>query len=532
MALRRRLLLLSAPLAGAYAYDNLEGGAKINRSVKASYAAFATFVEYKFIMGNTNDSLSQIHQRVAERWLWCVRENGGLYSKLAQAVSTMNHILPPEYLDTLSVIQDRAPTVGYPAVEKVFLEEFRKTPEQMFLSFEKEAIASASVAQVHRAVLKDGTKVAVKVQKPAIAKQIDADLFMYRILAYLLEKAFALPIMWSVPYTCAQLRQETDFRIEASNGELAAANIEPSLQNKVTIPKIYKDVSSKRVLTCEWIDGVKVTDAKAIKSLGLDTTEVMDVVTRFFSYQLFVSGHLHADPHPGNILVRVRPGSEKSRKKQLDVVVIDHGLYCHEPEKFRKSYALLWRSLVVGDTDTVRQVAQSWGIRDHELFASFQLFRPYKGASSSAVPVFTKQVTRSELMELQASVKERIVKMLADTSLVPPELSLVGRHLNLIRSLNKALGSPINRPRIMAVYANRGVQKDSHGWFTDTRYTLGLLIIEVVYQVTERWRSLKKRLTGSDTGGFEDMLEKQLSKNVEAQFGFKLPENYGTADIG
>ena len=123
--------------------------------------------------------------------------------------------------------------------------------------------------------------------------------------------------------------------------------------------------------------------------------------------------------------------------------------------------------------------------------------------------------------------------MLSDSSLVPPELSLVGRNLNLVRSLNKALDSPVNRPRIMAVYANRGIEKDkSAAWLSDLRFNFGLLVIEFVYRASESWRALKKRVTGSDTGGFEDMLEKQLSKNMEAQLGFKLPENYGKVDIG
>ena len=96
----RRAVLLGLPLAaggsGLYVYDTVEGGAKANRSARAAYVAFATFVEYKFVLGNTNESLGQIHKRVAERWLWCVRQNGGLYSKLAQAISSMNHVLPPE----------------------------------------------------------------------------------------------------------------------------------------------------------------------------------------------------------------------------------------------------------------------------------------------------------------------------------------------------------------------------------------------------------------------------------------------------
>lgn len=259
---------------------------------------------------------------------------------------------------------------------------------------------------------------------------------------------------------------------------------------------------------------VRVTDGSKIRELGLSTVDVMDTVTRFFSHQLFVSGNLHADPHPGNILVRVRPGT----KNKLDVVIIDHGLYCHEPEDFRKNYAQLWRSIITGDTEGVKQVASTWGIRDHELFASFQLFRPYKG-SRQATPV-TKAVTKAELLELQASVKDRVVRMLSDSSKVPPELSLVGRNLNLIRSLNKSLDSPINRPKIMAIYANRGVGKKA--WLDDLWFQFSLGFVEFGFVVAESWRSVFRRITGVDSGGFEALLEKQLSANVEQQLGFKI----------
>ncbi|KAH9255356.1 hypothetical protein BASA81_006475 [Batrachochytrium salamandrivorans] len=526
--LRKQLLAGLAVSGGAgYVYDVREGGAKVNRSLRTGAVAIATFIDYKFMLGNSNLSLSEIHLRVAKRWLWVVQQNGGLYSKIAQVVSSMNHVLPPEYIDTLSVIQDRAPFVGPEQVEQVIFEEFGKTSGQLFRTFDLVPIASASIAQVHRATLQDGTVVAVKIQKPDIKKQIAADLLMYRTIAGLIDYFFELPIMWSVPYTCEQLMQETNFRIEHDNALLAEANIEPALRHCITIPKVFGGFSTSRVLTCEWIDGIKVTDREGIAKLGFDPKQIMQIVTQFFSHQLFVSGHLHADPHPGNILLRVRPGTTK----QLDVVVIDHGLYCHEPSEFRENYALLWKSIVMGDTGTLKLIAERWGIHDHELFASFQLFRPYNG-KQGAQNVTSAKVSRAEVLQLQASVKQRIVKMLADTSLVPPELSLVGRNLNLIRSLNKALDSPVNRPRIMSVYANRGVEHGKGGWSADVKFNLQLLAIELMFQASEWWRLILKRFSGKDNGGFEAMLEQQLSQNVEQQLGFKLPDNVGQGGVG
>ena len=150
----------------------------------------------------------------------------------------------------------------------------------------------------------------------------------------------------------------------------------------------------------------------------------------------------------------------------------------------------------------------------------------------SSRPVTATNVSRAEMLQLQSSVKERIVKMLSDSSLVPPELSLVGRHLNLIRSLNKALDSPVNRPRIMAIYANRGLKKSSNQWLTDAGFSMNLALIELLYQAAETWRLIKRRFTGRDSGGFEDMLEKQLTKNVEQQLGFKIPQSVGKGGVG
>jgi aarF domain-containing kinase len=97
--------MFGAVALGGWGYDTLEGGAKVNRSARALGVAFATFLDYKFVLGNTNATLSEVHLRVANRWLWAVKQNGGLYSKLAQGVATMNHVLPPECTFFVHVIK-------------------------------------------------------------------------------------------------------------------------------------------------------------------------------------------------------------------------------------------------------------------------------------------------------------------------------------------------------------------------------------------------------------------------------------------
>jgi aarF domain-containing kinase len=131
----------------------------------------------------------------------------------------MNHVLPKEYNQTLAVLQDKAPYAPYEKVEKIFIEEFGRKPSDVFQTFEQTPIASASVAQVHIATLKDGTKVAVKVQKPEIQKHISIDLTTYKWLVWAFEKVFELPMYWTVETTINNLMKEVDFINEGHNAE-------------------------------------------------------------------------------------------------------------------------------------------------------------------------------------------------------------------------------------------------------------------------------------------------------------------------
>ena len=134
--------------AGIYVYDYFFGGKKINRSSRAVIAGAYTVFQYKLMWTYSNKSINEIHRSVAESWLWAVRKNGGLYSKLAQGIASMNHVLPPEIVETLSVIQDHAPFAEWPLVQQIIFEEYGvKNVNDVFLDIEHVPIASASIAQ-------------------------------------------------------------------------------------------------------------------------------------------------------------------------------------------------------------------------------------------------------------------------------------------------------------------------------------------------------------------------------------------------
>lgn len=138
-----------------------------------------------------------MHERVAARMGHVVNANAGLFIKLGQSLAMQATLLPPPYRKALASVFDDAPSVDFPTVQKVFEREFPgKTIADSFESFEEEPVASASIAQVHRARLKNGKEVAVKVQKPALQKQMNWDLMSYKLLMWTYEKLFDLPIYW------------------------------------------------------------------------------------------------------------------------------------------------------------------------------------------------------------------------------------------------------------------------------------------------------------------------------------------------
>ena len=208
---------------------------------------------------------------------------------------------------------DDASFVDYSVVEKIIQKELGKDLHQVFLTFSRLPVAAASIAQVHKATLLDGTVVAVKVQKPEIQVQIQWDLIAYRWLIKAYEFMFDLPMSFAVDYTTRHLREETDFENEARNSELCNEFLqtEPKLRTQVYVPKIFKEYSTKQIMVAEWVDGCRSTDRQSIQAMGLSTKKVMDTVVDVFAHQIFVSGFVHCDPHPGNVLVRKHPDNPK-----------------------------------------------------------------------------------------------------------------------------------------------------------------------------------------------------------------------------
>jgi len=232
-------------------------------------------------------------------------ELGPTYIKLGQILSSRPDLIPMDYIQELSKLQDAVPAFPFSEVRKVVESEFGHPPEELFDRLEEKPQASASIGQVHRAILKDGEAVAVKFQRPGIRKIIEVDLEIMLHLATLAEHHIEELVLHRpvkiVDEFARTLEKEIDYKIEASSLERCARQFldDPN----VYIPKVYREATTSRVLTAEFIEGIKISDIDRLESAGLDRKVITARGADLILKQVFEHGFFHADPHPGNIFV-------------------------------------------------------------------------------------------------------------------------------------------------------------------------------------------------------------------------------------
>ncbi|MFP4012814.1 MAG: ABC1 kinase family protein [Chitinispirillaceae bacterium] len=235
-----------------------------------------------------------------------LEELGPTFIKLGQFASNRPDVLPPELIASLESLQDAVPPFPESAARNLIESELGKKVEEIFTTFESTPFASASMAQVHKAILKDGTVVAVKVQRPRISEMIAVDLEIMYHIAHLVEKHIqaweAFRPVQLVDEFANALRKELDFQTEALHFEHFRKNFEDD--PTVYIPPVYNEFTTRKVITTEFVDGIKITNIKALLAGGRDPKEIARRGAQVVLKQIFKHGFFHADPHPGNILIK------------------------------------------------------------------------------------------------------------------------------------------------------------------------------------------------------------------------------------
>ena len=241
----------------------------------------------------------------ARRVRLAIEELGPTYIKMGQILSTRPDLVPVDFIQELSILQDKVPSFAFADVRQIIHKETGQSIDDLFDSFEPEPLASASIGQVHQACLADGEKVAVKIQRPGIRKIVEVDLEIMLHLATLAERhieeiAFHRPVK-IVEEFARSIEKEMDYTLEATSMERVARSF--LHDETVYIPKVYREITTERVLTTEFVEGVKVSMLDALDENGYDRQLITKRGADILLTQIFEHGFFHADPHPGNLFV-------------------------------------------------------------------------------------------------------------------------------------------------------------------------------------------------------------------------------------
>ena len=291
--------------------------------------------------------------------------------------------VPAEYVDALSEVQDRAPARPWEEIRPHLEAQLGAAVGEAFESIEETPVAAASLAQVHRAVLKDGRAVAVKVQYPGLQAQIASDLNMIQMALMMFKDRVPFDVTWLLNELRALLARECDFEVEAANAARARAAL-AWRGGEVLVPGVIAELSGKQVLVTDFVEGmVRVDDAEGLARAGLAPAAVGDAIARVAAEMMLVHGLVHGDPHAGNVYVRPRraegdgeaegdgggggdaaadpspSSSAASGAATPQVVILDHGLYFDLDEEQRRALCALLRALVVGPRAAARAHAEA-----------------------------------------------------------------------------------------------------------------------------------------------------------------------------
>jgi len=418
------------------------------RSTRTALTTLSIIADYKRSLSNVSEEdyeaeQSKVHKRSAEKLLKLVWKNRGTYVKVGQHLGGMDYLLPKEYTDTLKVLHSSAPQSSVQDIKKVLCDELHiSTVDEVFSTFEDEPLGTASLAQVHKAVLRSsGQAVAVKVQHPKVKKYSDQDMdMMEKALKQVLIFFPEFELMWLSEETRENLPIELNFKNEVNNCLKATENLKDIPW--VKLPTMYTDHCSERVLTMEYMEGGQVNDDKYLKDHNIDYEQVSRKLGKLFSEMIFVHGFVHSDPHPGNILVRRKSPQMKNTwvsNDDLEIVLLDHGLYKNLSKQFRYNYANLWYSIIERDVPGIERWARELGSEDlYPLLATIVTGRSWEVVNDKGIK--NVKFSKKEDREMRDGVSDFLVEIASVLNRVPREMLLVLKTNDHLRGLEHAYG--------------------------------------------------------------------------------------------
>lgn len=503
----RNLTILAALAGSAYLIDEYRYSSLLQRSARAVYVLLWIAYQYGANTGSYKN-MDDLHEIAAEKLFAMLEANKGLYIKQGQAIANQGSVFPVAYQKRFITLYDGAPEDSWKEVDKVLLFHLGQDYEaEVFEYIDHKPVASALIAQVHKARLKREQKdVAVKVQHPYIARQINVDLAVYRGMTWLYSQVFDLPLSIFTQYVSDQLLREADFRLESANAAELARLLagDSAMKNaNVYVPRNFDEYTSRQVLVTEWIEGIPLTDKQRLLDANFNLTTTMSQYTSVFGRQIFHYGFVHSDPHPGNLLARFHDG-----KQQL--VILDHGLYITLPQKFREEYCRIWKCMFDFDQKQIEEIAESWGVGSTGLLTAMVLLSPPKDGVDDS-----------------KSSKELIKSFLGDGTKFPLQMLFLLRTMRMMQNLNQSMGSPVNRMNILTKSAVLLLTQEQ-SW-TNLGELVVLARIRVVLffsDVVFLFFRMRQILSGDRYNrgeGIEDYIEKHI-RNTAKSMGIEIVE--------
>ncbi len=349
---------------------------------------------------------------------------GPTFVKLGQVLSTRPDIIPESYTVELAALRDDVRPFPFSQVEKILAEDYHAPPDEVFRTIEKEPVASASISQVHRAILLDGRTVALKIRRPDILRVVQADLDILKNLAQLAERHLPALAPYK-PLAMARefersLKRELDFTVERRTMQRCSNQFadDPSAH----IPFTIDAFSTHRVIAMEFIGGVGVGDLDGIRALGAEPAQVAVTGARILLRQIFEFGFFHADPHPGNL--RVLEGGV--------VAPLDYGMFGQLDVRTRERIADLLAGLITQDPDRVLAALDALDVRGEQVDP-----RALRRDVSELVHTYSELTL--DHINLSLLLRELIAFIRTHQLHIPPDLVLLIRSLVTIESVGRQL---------------------------------------------------------------------------------------------
>ncbi|KAF7623467.1 ABC1 domain-containing protein [Meloidogyne graminicola] len=410
------------------------------RFARVGLVACHTMLDYKWTLLGLdvdssiyNEKIQKCHQRGAERLLALARRNGGVFIKVGQHIASLQYLLPEPYTTTLSVLHSNAPESSFEEIKSVFEKSTLKNIDEVFDEFDPMPCGAASLAQVHKARLKStGEYVAVKIQHPHVRSRSVVDMVTMELFVRI--AAFVFPnlrLNWLVNEMKRNLPIELDFVYEASNADRVRQMF--SHLSFLKIPKIYYEYSNDLVLTMEFCEGGKINDLEYFKTNRISRHKVCRMLGKLYSEMIFKDGYVHADPHPGNILIRLKPNGNE------EIILLDHGLYVFKkiiqtlPDDLRIDYAQLWLAILRADKEEIQKISKRMNVgSQYGLLACVVSMRSWDAVSKGIITTKRNEQEAKRVQNFAASLIPQI-SLLLDS--LPRQMLLLLKTNDLLRSI-------------------------------------------------------------------------------------------------